>query len=95
MPDGNLRDEPRSEIAYLRQTLDAEIEVRRRANHLVAGMIDERRNLMRQLAAEIEHSRFTDETPTFEDVSTTQTTPSESAAQPPAATAESTGCGVW
>lgn len=39
-----------SENAYLRQTLDAEIEARRRADHLVAGMIDERRALMAEIA---------------------------------------------
>src|SRR5687768_11133627 len=41
--DGDLLDERRSGIAYLRQTLDAEIKARQRADHLVAGLIDERR----------------------------------------------------
>lgn len=40
----------RSEVSYLRQTLDAEIEARRRSDHLVAGMIEERRSLMSQIA---------------------------------------------
>jgi hypothetical protein len=49
--DGELIEHLRSEVAYLRQTLDAEIESRRRADHLVAGMIEERRGLMAQIAA--------------------------------------------
>ncbi len=36
----------------MRQTLDAEIEARRRADRLVAGLIDERRNLMQQLESD-------------------------------------------
>jgi hypothetical protein len=36
--DGNLLDELRSGIDYLRQTHDAEIEARQRADHLVAGL---------------------------------------------------------
>jgi hypothetical protein len=46
-----LVDQLRSEVAYLRKTLDAEIEARRRADHLVAGMIEERRELTAQVAA--------------------------------------------
>jgi hypothetical protein len=49
--ESELLTQLRSEVAYLRQTLDAEIEARRRADHLVAGMIDERRGLMDQIAA--------------------------------------------
>jgi hypothetical protein len=45
-----LIDQLRSEVSYLRQILDAEIEARRRADHLVAGKIDERRTLMDQIA---------------------------------------------
>ena len=70
-PDNaELVDQLRSEIAYLRQTLDAEIEARRRADHLVAGMIDERGELTVQIASltanerelETEHRRVADET---------------------------------
>jgi excisionase family DNA binding protein len=46
-----LVEQLRSEVVYLRQTLDAEIESRRRADHLVAGMIEERRDLMSRIAA--------------------------------------------
>lgn len=49
--ESGLVTQLRSEAAYLRQTLDAEIEARRRADHLVAGMIGERRSLMNQVAA--------------------------------------------
>jgi excisionase family DNA binding protein len=45
-----LVEQLRSEVAYLRQLLDAEIEARRRADHLVAGMIEERRVLTAQIA---------------------------------------------
>src|SRR4051812_966361 len=38
--DGDLLGELRSEIAPLRNTLDAGSEARRRANHLVAEMIE-------------------------------------------------------
>jgi hypothetical protein len=51
---GDLLDELRPEIVYLRQSLDVEIGVRRRADHLVAGMTDERRTLTRQLEAGVE-----------------------------------------
>lgn len=49
--ESELVTQLRSEVTYLRQTLDAEIEARRRADHLVAGMIEERRGLMDQIAA--------------------------------------------
>jgi hypothetical protein len=39
-----------SENTYLSQTLDAEIETRRQADHLVAVMIDERRVLVDKIA---------------------------------------------
>ncbi|MBA2598002.1 MAG: hypothetical protein H0V00_15360 [Chloroflexia bacterium] len=59
-PDSSeLVTQLRSEVTYLRQTLDAEIEARRRADHLVAGMIDERRELTATITAlaagEIDH----------------------------------------
>ena len=53
--DSELLDELWSGIACLRQTLAAEIEARRRANHVVAGVIGERRNLMPQLEAGFNH----------------------------------------
>jgi hypothetical protein len=53
--DGGVRDELRSRIAYLRRTLDPEIEAGRCANHLLAQMIDERRDRMRQLEAGVNH----------------------------------------
>jgi hypothetical protein len=40
-----------AEIDYLRQTLDAEIEARRRADHLLAGTLDERRQLVERIEA--------------------------------------------
>ena len=50
-PDNpELVEQLRSEVSYLRQTLDAEIEARRRADHLVAGMIEERRALVAEIA---------------------------------------------
>ena len=74
--DATMVEQLRSEVAYLRQTLDAEIEARRRADHLVAGLIDERRELATRLAAvtagdgehETEHRRVADETPTIGDM---------------------------
>jgi hypothetical protein len=39
MPD-TLIEAQRSEIAYLRSALDSEIEARRRADHLVAGLME-------------------------------------------------------
>jgi len=68
--DANMVEQLRSEVTYLRQTLDAEIEARRRADHLVAGLIDERRELAIRLAAvtssdgeyETEHRHVDDET---------------------------------
>jgi hypothetical protein len=77
-----MLDQLRSEIAYLRRTLDAEIEARRRADHLVAGMIDERRDLMRRLEAGTEHRRVTDETPTVEDASQERAVATERDDQP-------------
>ena len=73
--DASMVEQLRSEVVYLRQTLDAEIEARRRADHLVAGLIDERRELATRLAAvtagdsehETEHRRVSDETATIGD----------------------------
>jgi hypothetical protein len=47
-------------------------------------MTGERRNLMPQLEAGIEHQRFKDESPTVENARTTHTTPSVKDAQAPA-----------
>jgi hypothetical protein len=58
-------------------------------------MTGERRNLMPQLEAGIEHQRFKDESPTVENARTTHTTPSVKDAQASATMEPSlTGCGV-
>jgi hypothetical protein len=41
----------REEITHLRQVLEAEIEARRRADHLLAGTLDERRQLVERIEA--------------------------------------------
>jgi hypothetical protein len=48
--DARLIESLQSEVAYLRSALDAEMEARRRADHLVAGLMDR----LPELAATVE-----------------------------------------